>query len=250
MEQGHRRRLSRRFGLAAAQALAGALLLVASLAGAAFAREEIRSFDSIVTLAPDGAVDVVETIVVNAEGSEIHHGIFRDIDTRLTGPDGLARSSTLTVIAVSRDGAAEPYRVEHPGNGIERIRIGSASVLLERRAYTYSIHYAMSGIGRSFPDHDELLWDVTGSYWSFPILRATATVILPPGALVSSTHARAGGAGTMEQAVEVLARTAGRIVFGTTRTLVPGEGLSIGVTFHKGTLALAGSAQRSKSTGS
>ena len=147
----------------------------------ALAREEIRSFTSNTTLRTDGTVDVVETIVVNAEGDEIRHGIFRDIPTFLVNDDRSRLRSDLRVIGIERDGHAEPYSLEDIGNGFKRIKIGSADVLLDPRLYTYTIHYTMSRMGRVFDDHDELYWNATGNYWEFPIVAATAQVTLPDG---------------------------------------------------------------------
>ena len=56
-------------------------LLVAALAfvlpGTASADERILSWRSDISVRPDGALDVIETIRVNAEGNRIQHGIFR-----------------------------------------------------------------------------------------------------------------------------------------------------------------------------
>jgi uncharacterized membrane protein len=211
-----------------------AALLALSLP--AMAREEIRAFTSDTTLSTDGSVDVVETIVVNAEGDQIRRGIFRDIPTFLVNPDKSRLRSHLQVIDVERDGRSEPHSLEDIGNGFERIRIGSADVLLDPRVYTYTIHYTMSRMGRIFDDHDELYWNATGNYWEFPILKATANITLPEGAQISETVGYSGAAGSTEQAVSITRTAANGATFKTTRPLGPGEGMTVAAAFQKGIL--------------
>jgi hypothetical protein len=67
----------------------------------------------------------------------------------------------------------EPYTVEQEGNAY-RIRIGDADVLLDYGDHTYVIEYEVKNQIRYFDDHDELYWNVTGSYWLFPIEAASA----------------------------------------------------------------------------
>ena len=142
------------------------LLLLALPAAAA---ETITSFASAITLGVDGSVDVTETIDVTAEGIEIRRGIYRDIPTQLINPDNSRLRSSLEVISVTRDGRVEPYALETVGDGIRRIRIGDADVFLARGPHRYTIRYSMSRMARTFEDHDELFWNVTGNYWNFPI---------------------------------------------------------------------------------
>ena len=141
----------------------------------ATAAEEITLFSTNVTLNTDGSVKVTETITVTAEGDEIRRGIFRDIPTTLTNPDGSRLRSNLAVISVTRDGRVEPYAIERITNGV-RIRIGDADVFLNYGSHRYVITYTMTRMARRFEDHDELFWNATGNYWNFPILRAVATV--------------------------------------------------------------------------
>jgi hypothetical protein len=216
-------------------AVTAALLL--ALASPAVAREEIRSYDSAVTLAANGTVDIVETIAVNAEGTEIKHGIYRDIPTEFTDFAKVAVTSDLAVLDVTRDGVAEPFIVLDRPAGFKRVRIGSADVTVSNGVHSYVIHYTMTRIGRAYADHDELLWNVTGNEWSFPILKTSANVMLPSGARIS------GAVGYIvspaaQQDVQLQGSTPAQMSFAVTRTLEPGEGLTVGVMFQKGTLAL------------
>ena len=107
------------------------------------------------------------------------------------------------MISVTRDGRVEPYALETVGDGIRRIRIGDADVFLARGPHRYTIRYSMSRMARTFEDHDELFWNVTGNYWNFPIEKSVASVTLPDGAVISGLIGYTGPVGSLEQAVTV-----------------------------------------------
>ncbi|MEQ1771703.1 MAG: DUF2207 domain-containing protein, partial [Devosia sp.] len=205
------------------------------------ARETINSFTQNVILATDGSIDVTETIEVNVERIEINHGIYRDIFTTLINDDKSRLRSSLKVLSVLRDGVAEPYSIENVGTNAKRIRIGDKDTWLDRRIYTYTIHYTMSRMGRTFADHDELYWNVTGNYWAFPINKVVATIQLPSAAKISDAIGYTGVPGSTEQDVTISRGQLGSTVtFRTTRPLAAfanqSEGLTVAVSFQKGIL--------------
>ena len=183
--------------------LLGAILVLLAILFAApvLAEEAITSFTTDVTLRVDGSVNVTETVQVNAEGWEIRRGIFRDIFVTMVNADNSRLRSSLNVISVERNGRPEPYAVETVTTGIKRIRIGDADVFLDYGLHTYKIRYTMSRMGRFFADHDELYWNATGNYWSFPIRRAVTNITLPPGAVISDLAGYTGAVGSTERAV-------------------------------------------------
>lgn len=218
-------------------ALATLLVVLCSLLPLpATAREAITSFASAVTLLPDGSVDVIETIGVNAEGYEIRRGIFRDIPLVLINPDNSRLRSDLRVKSVMRDGRDEPYALDDIGAGFKRIRIGDADVMLSTGRHTYTIRYSMTRMGRVFADHDELFWNATGNYWNFPIDAAVASVTLPKGAVIDKLVGYTGPPGSQEQAVTITRSPDNTATFRTTRPLASGEGFSVAVSFQKGIL--------------
>ncbi|RYE07721.1 MAG: DUF2207 domain-containing protein, partial [Hyphomicrobiales bacterium] len=214
-----------------------AALTLLGLTLPALAAEEILSFTSNTTLNVDGSVDVVETIEVNAEGNEIRRGIYRDIPTQLINDDNSRQRSELTVTQVLRDGRAEPYEVENIGGGFKRIRIGDADVFIPYGAHTYQIRYTMTRMARFFADHDELYWNATGNYWVFPINKVTATLNVPPGAVISDAIGYTGAVGSDEQAVTIERKSDTSVAFRSTRVLRPYEGMSVAVQFQKGIVA-------------
>jgi len=212
------------------------LLVVLLFSLPVMAAETINSFTTDVTMRADGMVEVTETIEVNAEGSEIRRGIFRDVFTAMINADNSRLRSDLEVISVERDGRAEPYAVEDVTSGIKRIRIGDANVFLDYGAHTYVIRYTMSRMGRFFEDHDELYWNATGNFWSFPILKSVTNVTLPSGAVISQLAGYTGAVGSTEQAVRINRTSNNTATFTVTRTLAPGEGVTVAAAFQKGIL--------------
>lgn len=207
------------------------LTLLLALPGAA--SEEIRAFAADVTLRVDGSVKVIETVDVMAEGNQIRRGIYRDIPIVMLGPSGNKIRVGLDVASVTRDGAAEDFRVERMGN-FQRIWIGSSERLISVGEHRYVITYVMDRMARGFSDHDELYWNATGNYWDFPILRSVARVTLPEGAVISELSAYTGVAGSTEEAVSITRNADNSATFRTQRVLAAGEGMSFAVSFQKG----------------
>ena len=210
-----------------------ALLLFA--AGPALAREDIRQFDVLFEVQANTAVTITETITVNAEGNSIRRGIFRDIPILLATPDNRTIRLPFEVLSVTRDGRAESYAVEDIPGG-KRIRIGAGDVMLRPGLHEYRIVYRMDRAARMFADHDEFYWNATGNYWEFPIQRASALVVLPEGARITELNAYTGEFGVRSSDNSTVRIDDRRARFDVTRTLAPGEGLTISVSFEKGVL--------------
>jgi uncharacterized membrane protein YgcG len=221
--------------------LTGALLLLLSLVPGARAQdspERILSFHSDITVNQDGSMDVRETIKVRAAGDQIKRGIYRDFPTRYRDLLGNQYVVGFEVVEVQREGKPEPYRIESISNG-KKIYIGAKNVYLEPGEYTYTLAYRTTRQLGFFPDHDELYWNVTGNGWTFPIERASATVVLPPGikrdAIVSEGYT--GPQGSLGTAFESSVDSEARVSFVTTRTLEAAEGLTVVVSWPKGFVA-------------
>jgi len=218
-----------------------ALVLLPALALPALAAEAITSFASATTLAVDGSVEVTETIAVRAEGNLIRHGIFRNLFTVLRNDDGSKYYSDLKVLDVERDGQPEPYSVSTITNG-RQIRIGDADTYVTDGPHTYVIHYRLSRMARFFADHDELYWNVTGNFWDFPILKATATVTLPAGAKISQLAAYTGPFGSTESDATIHRDADNVATFTANNELRPGDGLTVALAFQKGVVLPASGA--------
>ncbi|MCB1488278.1 MAG: DUF2207 domain-containing protein, partial [Bauldia sp.] len=139
--------------------IAAALILVSA---PAVAEEVIESFDARVVVQPDGVLDVVETIRVQAEGSQIRHGIYRDFPLTFVDENDNVHKVSFSIREITRDGHREDYHTASNSEGI-RIYLGNADVYLDPGTYTYRIHYQTGRQIRFLPEHTELFWNVTGN---------------------------------------------------------------------------------------
>jgi uncharacterized membrane protein YgcG len=206
-------------------------LLTLTFTAPALAREQINLFDVAIEVEQDGDIVVTETINVTAEGDQIRRGIFRDLPRFYEGRSGRL-AYQYDVLSVERDGAREPHDTDTEGNAFQ-IRIGDPEVLIEHGAHTYTLSYRVKNQIRYFDGYDEIYWNATGSYWAFPIERARATIVLPPGASITATHGYTGAEGQAGDAY-AYAQSGDRHVFETTRPLQANEGLTVAVGFGKG----------------
>jgi uncharacterized membrane protein YgcG len=199
-----------------------------------WAAERILDFDSDIVVLASGNIDVTETIRVQAEGSDIRRGIYRDIPTDYQDRFGNRFHSDLELLSVMRDGHSEDYHTEGRSNGL-RIYIGNANRYLKNGIYEYRIRYRMQRQLGFFEDHDELYWNVTGNGWIFPIDHITASVSLPNvPANVIGTEAYTGPEGAKGQDYISRIDPDGVARFESTRALPAHQGMTIVVTWPKG----------------
>lgn len=213
-----------------------AILLALVMAGAAQAREEIRNYQVDIDVRSDASLEVTETITVNAEGYEIRRGIYRDIPLRALDDWGLWSANGFDLIQVLHNGQPSPYHTEWQGRFF-RIYIGDADTFIPSGEHTYTIRYVTTRQLRFFDAYDELYWNVTGNFWSFPILAASATVTLPDGAraIKDQVAAYTGGFGaTGGNYTASLLDGGAKARFELTRPLGPQQGMTIAVGFTKG----------------
>lgn len=220
------------------------LLLLFAAADAALAEERILAYHSDIAVAPDGAVTVIETIRVRAEGNRIKRGIYRDFPTRYRDRSGRRVRVPLDVVSVRRDDRTEAWHTKAQGNG-QRIYIGSSDVSLQPGVYTYELTYRTRRQIGFFEDFDELYWNATGNHWAFPIARASATVRLPEPLPESRLRIAAytGPEGASGRDYHVRVPEPGVVRFEATRPLAAREGLTVAVGFPKGVVAEPGAAQ-------
>ncbi len=222
--------------------LAAALFLIT--VNLASAQEHIISYHSDIDIAEDGSIVVSETIRVQAEGSEIQRGIFRDFPTDYRDRLGNHYIVEFEVLGVTRDGLSEPWRSERRGNGV-RVYIGSENIFLQPGEYSYLIRYQTDRQIGFFEQHDELYWNVTGNGWSFSILSASATVHLPANVAASdlSMAGFTGYAGSTAQTyTSSVSDGSGQIA--TTATLAPRQGLTLVMGWPKGIVTEPGNIQK------
>ncbi|HHL42080.1 MAG TPA: DUF2207 domain-containing protein, partial [Hellea balneolensis] len=197
----------------------------------ALAKERITTFDVEIQVEKNGDILVTETIDVIAEGIHIRRGIYRDLP-RFFSLDGEKIPYRYTVVSVQRDGKKETFKRQKLGNAY-RIRIGDADTYLSSGPHRYRINYKVKNQIRYFKDYDELYWNATGSYWTFPIDKAVVRVRLPEGATYAGQSAYTGILGSRSQNY-VFRETNGELIFETSRALGVNEGITISLSLPKG----------------
>ena len=193
--------------------------------------ERIRSYDSSITVRPDGSFAVQEKIDYDF-GSTWHHGIDRIIPTSFAYDDVYDRVTPIDVTSVTAsNGPSADYEVSDYGGGQVRIRIGDPDVTISGD-HLYTIDYTIEGAINGFADHDELYWNAVGSEWDVPVLHATAEVAVPSS--VTGAVCFAGAEGSRTGCTKVT--TAGTSVRFAQNGLYANEGLTTVVGFEKGAI--------------
>ncbi|MGB5510636.1 MAG: DUF2207 domain-containing protein [Woeseiaceae bacterium] len=199
------------------------------------AGERILSFDSEIRVMASGMIEVTETIRVRAEGNRIKRGIYRDFPTGYEDKLGNQYTVAFEPLAVLRNDRPEAFHSQAVRDGV-RTYFGSASRYIEQGEHTYTFRYRASRMLGFFAEHDELYWNVTGFDWSFPIDKASATVVLEFDAPISGiTHeAYTGPLGGQGRDYKSRLESSRRVSFEATRPLSPVNGLTIVVGWPKG----------------
>jgi uncharacterized membrane protein YgcG len=208
--------------------------LIIATAPLAHAAERIIDYDVLVEVNPDASLTVTEKIAVNAEGQEIRRGIYRDIPLRRPTAFGFWDQNGFDLVAVRHNGGETPYHTEWDGPAL-RIYVGEKDVFIPSGRHTYEFVYRTTRQLRFFEGHDEVYWNVTGNFWTFPILEASARVKLPDGAVGRQVAAYSGPLGSSDQDnIAITGKGTGLVTFRMLRRLGPGEGMTVAVGFDKG----------------
>ena len=146
--------------------------------GAQTSGEQIRQYDISIEIEPDGDVLVVEDIVYDF-GPYERHGIYRDLQYRYAYDDQHERVIRIHDVRVSASqGTPSDVDTSTDGN-LFHIRIGDPDTTI-RGIHQYRISYRVEGALNSFPDHEELFWNVA-SDWQVPISDLSVNVTAPAG---------------------------------------------------------------------
>ena len=216
--------------------IAVAAVIVAATAPAAAADTgwTIQAFHADIAIRPDGSLGILEAIDVDFDGLA-KHGIFRSIPTRYQYDDTHDRLYQLTVQGVT-DASGRPVTFQvSAGDTMTEIKIGDPNRTVSG-TQSYRIRYAVAGALNAFADHSELYWNVNGDQWGVPAAIVTASVTAPPGAIQKITCFE-GPRGSIAPCMAT--NSADRAEFAATRTLAPGEELTIVTALRPGAVAVA-----------
>ncbi len=205
--------------------------------------EEIKGFQSDLSINKDGTVDVKETIVYDfgpPAGGLQKHGIFRDILYIKTNQDGKKYQLDFNNFSVQdENGNNYSFVTSYINESKIQLKIGNANQLISG-VHTYVISYKVSGALAYFSDHDELYWNVTGNEWTVPIASTTSQVVWPQEIKKEDikTTCYTGVIGSKASDCSYLVNDLGKDNIKSNGVLSAGEGLSIVVSFPKNMVAV------------
>ncbi|HWZ83567.1 MAG TPA: DUF2207 domain-containing protein [Terriglobales bacterium] len=209
------------------------VVLLGILPSAAQVRNwRISDFKDTITINADGSALVSEKITLVFVGA--WHGIHRTIPVEYPGPHGTNFTLYIDVKSITdENGAKLKYDSGKSGDFRDlKIYIPGA----EDATRVVNIDYAVRNGVRSFEDHDEFYWNVTGNDWPVPIDHASAFVALPEAAAGGlRAQAFTGVYGSTEGAASSEVKGAD-VMFETTNPLTMRAGLTIDIFIPKGVL--------------
>ncbi len=206
--------------------------------------DRIVLFKSTVYLRSDCTQRVVEEIAVyngsgeqdgKSVGNEIKRGIIREIPTKYVTASGFQKVVPFRLVSIQRNGKAEPYIQRSQANGIS-LMIGNSGSFLPEGMHTYRIEYETAEQAGFFGTYDELYWNATGNGWSLKIDSAVCEMHFPEKARVIQQACFTGLQGQTDSACTSFLKNDAAIVFSTTKSLQPYEGLTVAAGIPKGVL--------------
>ncbi len=193
--------------------------------------EKITNYHVDISVQTDRSIIVTETLAVYATGQRIKRGITRSLPAKRILKDKSMRMR-YDILSVTRDGKTEPYSIR--GEGSDKVMyIGRKDVILPTGAYTYVIQYQLPNQIAFFDTYDEIYWNAIGQDVQFVVEKASVTVQLPDGIVMTQDAAYNGRYGSTEQAY-TRGLNEGKFDYVMTRPLRPQEGFSISMAFDKG----------------
>ncbi|HEY8806217.1 MAG TPA: DUF2207 domain-containing protein [Candidatus Limnocylindria bacterium] len=217
--------------------LVAAIAIVFAMSAPAAAADTgwtIDAFHVDIAIQADGSLLIAEAIDVDFDGLQ-KHGIFRDIPTRYRYDDTHDRLYRVTVQSVT-DASGRPltYQVSS-GDTVTELKIGDPNRTVSGKQ-TYRIRYTVAGALNAFGDHDELYWNVNGDQWGVPAAIIAARVTAPAGSVQKVTCFQ-GPTGSTAPCAST--NTTDHADFTATRSLAPGEQLTIVTALKPGAVAVA-----------
>lgn len=193
----------------------------------------IDNFNSYITVLKTGEVNIVETIDVNFNNLN-KHGIYRDIPVVYTNSRSNKVYTDVKINSVYTDTDRASYSSYRSGDFLE-LKIGNPNRAIYGK-HSYVINYTVRGILRSYDDHDELYWNITGNNWEVIINKASAKVSFEVGE-IKQIKCFEGSFGS-EQNCLSKQESSSIASFETQQKLNVSSGLTIVVSYTKGLIPI------------
>lgn len=195
------------------------------------ADERALHFDVTAKVLEDGSMVVRERIHVHIKQMIIRHGITHAFPIKERYGDKNIRHYGFEVLQVTLDGQPINYYSSTAGL-MTSMAIGQKGVPAPLGDHVYEIIYKTTGHVRFLPERDEIYYNVVGNFWQFPVDKVSFTLILPDEKQDAFLETTAFTGKSGESGNDYILDGQHTVI--TTRTLEPGEGLTVAMAWEKG----------------
>lgn len=196
-----------------------------------YASEQINNYEVDIYIPSDGVVRVEENIEYQF-GDTDRHGIIRRIPYKYKKDDNNFKLKIDVTSVTNFSGDKYQYSLNKK-DGYLIIKIGDPDTKIAG-THGYRIEYFVNRAVSRFDDYDEFFWNVTGTEWDVPILKASARVFFEsdlPGDIKTNCFTGPFGSAKQDCSHELLEES---IKFTSNSQLNTREGLTVAVGFPKG----------------
>jgi len=204
-------------------------------------KEAILNFYSDITILPDGRLNIVEKITINAQGQRIKRGIYRDLPTSYAHPNygylGFLAKTPIAVAELQRNGKTEPFHIKKLENGI-RVFFGSEHRMLKHGEHTYIFSYIAERQISSIDNTAQLYWNVAGNGWDFNINQASARIKFNGSPSILEHQVFTGAQGSTRTDAQFEFSSNRDLVVKADKALAPRNGMTVRVLFDGSEMSL------------
>ena len=196
------------------------------------AQEHIPYLLASYHILPTGSVEVVEDIVVVANGQKLKNGFIKLMPKRTKSRAGVEKKIEIELLDVTINGKPVEHKLIETGKDI--MIAPKEKYSLTPGVYTYRYHYLLDRKLWYYDDFTEFYNDVTGSYLNLVITSANAIVSVPDGRTFHSQVVMIGRAQNLSNNRAVVASLdQNALGFASSTPLNSGEGMHILVSLDK-----------------
>ncbi|OGN30030.1 MAG: hypothetical protein A3A33_01755 [Candidatus Yanofskybacteria bacterium RIFCSPLOWO2_01_FULL_49_25] len=218
-------------------------VIIAGFFGIAHARENatdwyIKNFHSNIVINTDSSLTITETIIADCGSCYNKHGIFRVVPTQINTTDQGIIKTPVALISIMSESEVPYHYQESTGSGTITWKIGDPDITVTG-VHVYKIVYQVKNAVRAQRDFDELYWNLNGNYWQLWTDVYNADIHFPQGANKSNTDISyfTGAVGQKQSDLATSQWIDDQTLYvQSTRSMMPGEGITISATFPKGTV--------------
>ncbi|MFC1495861.1 DUF2207 family protein [Candidatus Margulisiibacteriota bacterium] len=216
------------------------ILFVSMLQFSLAQEEKILSFDSESSLGFDRSIVVTETIKADIKQDQTISGIHRDFITNTVDQYGFNHVRKFEVISVTRDGELIDFWIENIPKG-KRAFLGSKDILIAPDEYVYKLTYRTTGQINYRESFDEIILEVSGSDWEYPVGHVDTEISVPVGITEKLLLAKAFKAPSGDEVKNFEAsKDAGKFYFSFSDPLPPKCSYAVLLRWPKGIIKESG----------